>query len=269
MNKSLVYRASCSIKPSVLLATVLLFTGFSLEAQTSDSIAAPAVTAAPARQFRNTIKLNSTSWVLYDAAFQLVYERTISKYQSINIFGGYNEFPVDISLDLDNTAFSGEAKRSGYSVGADYRFYLAKENKYEAPHGIYLAPSVSYFGFNSERTLTHTDSGGANQSASLHSKIDFLNIGGALGCQFVLGKRFVIDAVLIAPSITHYHFTAKLDGKINGLDLNETQQKVVDAIKGKLPMLNEVSKDREVDKSGTEKFWAFGYRCSISLGFRF
>ena len=268
MNKSLFYRGSSFIKCS-LLVTVLLFTGFSMEAQSLDSIAAPAVTGKPARHFRNSIKINSTSWVLYDAAFQLVYERTLSKYQTINIFGGYNEFPVDISLNLTNTAFSGEAKRSGYSMGADYRFYLAKENKYDAPHGIYLAPSVSYFGFHSERTLTHTDSAGGKQSASLNSKIDFLNIGGAMGCQFVLGKRIVIDAVLIAPSITHYHFESKLDGKINGLDSDETQQKVVDAIKERLPLLNDVSKGQEVAKSGVERFWAFGYRSSISIGFRF
>ena len=269
MKKSSCCLAANSIKRSFLLATVMLFTGFSLEAQSTDSLAAPAATAKPARQFRNTIKINTTSWILYDNAYQLVYERTISEHQTINIFVGYNNFPVALSLHSDNLAFSGEAKRSGYSFGADYRFYLAKENKHPAPHGLYLAPSVSYFGFTSDRTLTHTDSAGGKQTIGLNTKIDFLNIGGVLGYQFVLGKRFVIDAVLLAPSFTHYHFAAKLDGKFNGADLNETQQKVVDAMREKFPLLNDLSRDREVEKSGDEQFWSFGYRYSISVGFRF
>jgi hypothetical protein len=206
---------------------------------------------------------------LYDNAYQLVYERTINQRQTINIFAGYNKFPVNLQLKSDNLAFSGDAKRSGYSFGADYRFYLAKENKYPAPHGLYLGPSASYFGFSSERTLTHTDSAGAKQSVSLKSKIDFLNIGGVLGYQFVLGKRFVIDLVLVAPSITHYHFEAKLDGKFNGLELNETQQQVVDAMREKFPLLNDLSEGRTVEKSGDEQFWSVGYRYSASIGFRF
>ncbi len=232
-------------------------------AQTTDS------SHKTAKDLKNTIKLNISNRLIYDNALQLGYERVINKNQTINIFGGYNEFPVDLSLRLDNTSFTGTKKKSGYSSGAEYRFYLAGENKHNAPHGIYLAPFISFYHFNSDRTLTHTDTAGTQSSANLNTQVNFVNIGGELGYQFVFGRRWVIDAVLFGPAITSYNFKAKLDNHLTGLDDNEVAQAVIDALKEKLPFLNDITSDNKVNKSGTEAFWAVGFRYSISIGFRF
>ena len=189
----------------IIAVSIFAMISFCVNAQTTDSV------HKPAKEFKNSIKLNISNRVIYDNAFQLSYERVIKKNQTLNIFGGYQQFPGDVILELDNTELGDTKKRSGYSLGVDYRFYLSKENKYNAPHGVYLAPFISYYHFNSDRTLTHTDTAGTQSSANLNMQINFLNIGGELGYQFVLGKRWVIDAVLFGPAITNYNFKAKLE----------------------------------------------------------
>ena len=84
----------------------------------------------------------------------------------------------------------------------------------------------------------------------------FLNVGGELGYQFVIKKRWVIDAVLFGPSLTYYNFNAKLSGDIPNFDENEAIKKIIDALKEKLPFLNEITSDQGVSSSGTEAFWS-------------
>ena len=79
----------------------------------------------------------------------------------------------------------------------------------------------------------------------------------------------MIDAVVFGPATTHYKFKARLDDNIPGLDENETIKAVIDALIDKFPLLNDLSKDHEVDRSGSEAFWSFGFRYNISVGFRF
>jgi hypothetical protein len=219
--------------------------------------------------YPNSIKLNITSGILYDNSLQLGYERILNNgKQSIGIFGGYNEFPINLNFNFDNTAFTGTKNRSGYSIGADYRFYLRSENKFQPPHGLFLAPFISYYHFSSERLLTYTGEQ-EPQTAQLNTNLNFINIGGELGYQFVLWKRFVIDAVMFGPAITRYSFNAKLDGQITGIDENEMLSQVIDAMKQKFPLLDELSGNSEVSSNGTENFWSAGFRYNVSVGFRF
>ena len=247
------------------LIGLVIFTAtvFSAGAQTSDSL------HKSSKQLKNTVRVNVTSWLLYDNSFQMSYERVINKKQALNIFGGYNEFPLNLTLNLENTELTQTKSRSGYVLGAEYRFYLAKENKHPIPHGIYLAPFISYYNFKSDRGLTHTDSTGKKTTSNLYTQVGFLNIGGELGYQFVIGKRFVIDAVMFGPAITNYYFKARLDNKLPGLDGNEALQAVVDALKEKFPLLNDISSEEGISASGVQSFWSVGFRYNISLGFRF
>lgn len=260
--KKTVYKTAYAGPTMFIIIMLAVCVSLNAGAQVKDSL------TVPAKDFRNSIKLNITSRILYNNSLQFAYERVISKKQTVNVFAGYNEFPVDLKLNLANTELTAAKKRSGYSLGADYRFYLASENKYDAPRGVYLAPFVTFYHFNTDRGIRHTDSSGI-QSAILNSKISFLNIGGELGYQFVLGKRWVIDAIVLGPAYTHYNLTAKIDSDIDGISDNETVQAVIDALKQKFPLLDELSKEHEINSSGSEKFWSVGFRYSISVGFRF
>lgn len=244
-------------------ALIFAVTFFSANAQTSDSI------PKPVRNFKNSIKLNITSKLIYDNSFQLSYERMIKKNQSISVFGGYNELPVNLNLHLANAELTDTKSKSGYSIGAEYRFYLSKENKYDGPHGVYLAPFAGLYQFKTSRVLAYTDEEGVTSSTDLQTRVNFLNIGGELGYQFVLGKRWVIDAVVFGPAITSYDFNAKIASDIPGLDTNEALQAAIDALIEKFPKLNDLTGSEGINKSGTEAFWSIGFRYSISVGFRF
>ena len=221
------------------------------------------------KKYPNSIKLNITSGLLYDNSLQLGYERVFNNgKQSIGIFGGYNEFPVNLDFKFEDAALTGTKNKSGYSIGAEYRFYLTGENKFEAPHGLFLAPFISYYHFNTDRMLTYTGEE-EPQAAQLNTSLSFFNAGGEMGYQFVLWKRFVIDAVMFGPAITRYNFKAKLDGQISGLNENEMLTALIDAMKQKFPLLDDLSKDGEVSSAGTENFWSAGFRYNVSIGFRF
>ena len=222
------------------------------------------------RDFKNSVKFNVTNTLLYDNSYQFSYERMIKENQSLNVFTGYQEFPL-ITVDLsDNDELSKKNNRSGFSIGFDYRFYLGNINKFKGPRGVYLAPFVSFFQFRTDRAVIHTDPNTNVQSnIDLSSKFNLTNFGGELGYQFVLWDRFVIDCVLFGPSITRYKFNAKLDGSIPGLEDNDVYQKVIQAIKDKFPGVEGITGDEGVEKKGVQSITAVGFRYNISIGYRF
>jgi Protein of unknown function (DUF3575) len=218
--------------------------------------------------YRNAFKLNLTSILLLDHSLQFGYERVLNKKQSLHLTAGYSEFPMNLNVNLDNTTLGGSKSKSGFVLGAEYRFYLAKENKHAIPHGVYLAPFVNFYSFRNNRFLQHNNAGSI-QSGTLDTRLNWISVGGEMGYQFVLGKRWVIDGVLFGPALTRYHLNAKIGGDLTGINENETIKAVIDALKEKLPLLDKLAKEGEVNSSGTESFWAAGFRYNISVGFRF
>ena len=164
-------------------------------------------------KYPNLIKYSISNYLLYPSSFHFGYERVLTRNKSIYVFGGSNAFPINLDLHLSNTNLHNAKSKSGYSFGAEFRFYLSEENKYNAPHGIYLAPYVSYYNFSSDHTITHTDSAGAQSSASLNASIGLFNVGFELGYQFVVFKRFIIDAEMFGPSFSTYAFQASINGQ--------------------------------------------------------
>lgn len=221
------------------------------------------------KDFKNSVKFNVSNTLLYDNSYQFSYERIIKENQSLNVFVGYQEFPL-ITIDINDVNFEKKSDRTGFSVGADYRFFLGSINKYKGPRGVYLAPFVSFFQFNTDRDLIYTNpNSGAVSNANLSSKFNLTNIGGELGYQFVLWDRFVIDCVLFGPSLTRYKFNAKIDSDISGLDENEVLQKVIEAIKNKFPGIDGITGDEGIEKKGVQSVTAVGFRYNISIGYRF
>lgn len=221
------------------------------------------------RDFKNSVKFNVSNTLLYDNSYQFSYERMIKENQSLNVFTGYQEFPL-INVDITDVNFDKKSDRKGYSIGADYRFYLGSINKFKGPRGVYLAPFISFFQFDTDRDLIYTNPNtGVVSNANLSSNFNLTNVGGELGYQFVLWDRLVIDCVLFGPSLTRYKFNAKLDGDISGLDENEVFQKVIEAIKDKFPGIDGITGDEGIEKKGVQSVTAVGFRYNISIGYRF
>src|SRR5450432_263564 len=238
----------------------ILFISISAQAQLKDS-----VNVKQEKDYKNVLKLNLTSWILYINGVQINYERILSPKRSITVFGGPIQFPMPSVIDNSSLNFDKNNKRSGFVVGAEYRFYLAKENKYKVPHGVYLAPFVSYYHFTNERA--GRDTLNPQNNLTLNTTLNFLNIGAELGYQFVIKKRFVVDCVMFGPALSSYNFNVKLNGS-TGTNHDEQVQAVIDAIKQKFPLLKDISSDEGFSKSGISNFWSLGFRYAIHIGYR-
>jgi hypothetical protein len=251
------------IKHINVLSAVLLLFVFSKTAHSQ--VQKDSVSVTKEKPMNNTIKLNISSWVLYTNGLQMAYERVLSPKRSITIFGGIISFPVPSAIANSNLSFSDNKKKSGFAIGAEYRFYLAKENKYPAPRGIYLAPFISYYHFNNVRT-GHDSTNSDN--LTLNTTVDFFNVGGELGYQFVIKKKFVIDCVMFGPALSGYHFDIKLDGSTTG-NQNEKLQAILEAMKNKYPLLKDLTNGSGISSNGVSTSWSAGFRYCIMIGYRF
>ena len=242
---------------------LLLSCFFITTAQTTDSI------VKKEKSRPNLIKLNISAPIIYNNAIMGAYERVLSPNRSINVYGGYCEFPMpSIISDNDNLKFINNKQKSGFAIGADYRFYLGKLNKYAAPRGVYLAPFMSYYNFTNTRDINYT---GGSSPEILETKFNasFFSAGACLGYQFVFKQRFVLDMVMFGPSFTAYKFKVKMDGNIDPDDLSQATIDIIEALKERFPGLNGITKNEGVSTNGISQFGAIGFRYSINIGYRF
>lgn len=89
------------------------------------------------------------------SGFVVHYEAQVKENQSFSLSAGYQQFPLLLSSD-NLTGVQIKTENNGYRLGADYRLYMSKENKYEAPHGIYWGPYFSYLNFSQLRDVEGT-----------------------------------------------------------------------------------------------------------------
>ena len=250
-----------------LLVTAISLINFSAKAQLSKSVYDSTYI------HKNNIKFNVTAWALYNNAFVFSYERSVTKHQTFAITGGLIEFPSFGLLDLSNTKFDKTSNKSGYTIGGEYRFFLAKENKYAAPHGLYIGPYTNYYHFTGSRGVSFTDSSGNVSSADMGSKITVFNLGLQVGYQFVLWDRMTIDLVLFAPSISRYSADFTFEGNLNEDHKIQISQEVIEALKNHFPLLNKLITEGSLHVSGDvhnkASVWAPGLRYTLFVGYRF
>ena len=123
-------------------------------------------------EFKNVVRYNLSSAILFgvDKCVVLGYERVIRPNQSISVNFGKISLPKLISINTDSFNLNKDVKNSGYNVSIDYRFYLPKENKHLAPHGLYIGPYYSYSRFTRENRWEYTSS--ANSYVTTNSEFN-------------------------------------------------------------------------------------------------
>jgi len=247
-------RSVKSMKPCLVACILFALLPQLVQAQFADSTYRP-----------NTIKVDITSYWLYRNSAVFSYERTRKGNQSWSITAGFQQLP---SLStMDSVTVSRSLKATGFKVGSEYRFYLKKENKFNAPHGIYMGPYITYHDFNNTRSLA-VNNEGVTEQADLNTKLNILNLGFQIGYQFVINHRWTIDLIFIGPSISNYKVKMKLDGTFN-FDPEDVENKVLEALRNRFPNLDELIGEGEVDANGTVDSWAYGYRYQLLVGYHF
>jgi hypothetical protein len=222
--------------------------------------------ALPQQQRKNTIKLDITSRFWYKNAVSVGYERVTKPNQSFVVSIGYQEFPRAASLG-QNIGVREDRKKTGYKFGADYRFYLAKENKYRAPHGVYIGPYFTYHRFVNERVI-QVDNNGTPEEATLDSKFSILNLGVQLGYQFVIHDRWTIDLAFVGPSVSHYKYTLDIGGTYT-FDKEDIQNEIILDLLDRFPFLDDAISDKEATSKGKLDTWSMGYRYQLTIGYHF
>ena len=229
-----------------------------------DSLAIAQITPQ-AIQRKNSVKLELTH-LLYPRSIVFSYERVTRPYQTFCILAGYEEFPplIDVNSDIH---VKQDLNRSGFKAGADYRFYLKKENKYLAPHGTYIGPYFSFHDFNNKREL-EVKVDGIDESAILTTDFNVINLGFQLGHQFVIKDRLTLDIVTLGPSISKYHANMQLDGDFT-FDKDEVQNEIFLKVLDTFPLLDELLSDKELSSEGKFDSWSYGWRFQFHIGYHF
>ncbi len=221
---------------------------------------------------KNTVRINLTNPVIFgDRSWILGYERTIGEHQSFSINGGLAKLPkFDLISIADDSVVQlyKDSRDKGFLLTGDYRFYLASENKYRAPRGLYVGPFMSYTYMGRENTWnlnTETFQGEVNTDFSFHMTA----VGAQLGYQFVIWKRVALDFVLLGPSVAWYSLNAKLDTTLEADDESELYAKIDEILSNRFPGYSFVLDDIDFKKTGSTDTQSFGFRYTIHLGYRF
>jgi len=245
---------------------ISLFTSAFLILNVINSFAQSAVDST---QRKNIIKLDISGNILYNNAYNISYERVLKNNQTVSLTIGSQQLPTLISLfeDDETEATTSRKTASGYKLGVDYRFYLAKENKYKSPHGVYIGPYLSYHNYDNSWNLSIKDDAGT-QSGVVDGKFQIINVGFQAGYQFLINNRWSIDMTFLGASISHYRAKMNVEGNFDLSDA-EINQALLDKIVEKFPLLGDLMTDGSVDQSGKLDNWAMGVRYLVNVGYAF
>jgi len=223
---------------------------------------------------KNVIRFNLTNPMFFgEKNLLLGYERVIGNHMSASINAGSASFPKP-SLSVFNFTDSSRIQLDkdyqdfGFTISLDYRFYLQKENKYHAPHGIYLGPyySITHFERENNWNLNTPNFTGALKT-NLSMNIQMMGI--EMGYQFILWKRIALDFILIGPGVTFYNIKTELSTALDGSTSDEVLQALREALVERVPGFSNLVDRLEIDRSGSTRTSSMGFRYVIHLGYNF
>ena len=221
------------------------------------------------KNYRNTVRFNISNAVFFDRAFVFGYEFLVNKRQSVSFNFGSTAFPPLNLFGSDSLKFRSNVSSKGFNFSVDYRFYLAKENKFIAPRGIYIGPYYSYNYFEKNNSWTVTTKSGTTVDVESELKLNIHTVGFELGYQFVFWNRVALDLILLGPGVSSYSLDAKLGSNLSKEDQQKFYKALNDALATKFPGYDFIIDDGEFKTNGSSKTTSLGYRYMINIGFRF
>jgi len=224
------------------------------------------------KYLKNTIHINITNPIIFGTRnIILGYERNVNKRQTFTVNFGLASLPSLGIITSDSLQTKAKTEDKGFNFSVDYRFYLSKENKYDAPRGIYIGPyySYNYFGKTHLWTLKSTN-GGAPVDVETETSIRFNTVGFELGYQFVFWNRLSLDLVMIGPGIAGYSLKASINtSNLSEADKIKFYEKLNEALSEKFPGYAWAVDESEFKSNGSTNTTSLGYRYVVQLGFRF
>lgn len=222
------------------------------------------------KEFRNTIHFNLTNPFIFSSrSIVFGYERVLNKKHSFTVNFGFTGFRnLDIT-DSDSLLANTEIDSRGFNISADYRFYLAKENKYSAPRGVYIGPYYSYNLFGRKNSWLLTSTNGSNLQVESDLSLNVHTLGFEMGYQFIFRDRLTVDMILLGPGVGWYNLKVSLGTNLSGADREKIFELLNDALAEKFPGYGFVIDEGNFKRTGVDKTTTLGYRYMIQIGFRF
>ena len=243
---------------------LLILIPFIASAEKKDNLRPP-----PDPIHKNVIKFNPTPMLLWSKRnITFSYERILNKKQSITFSLGYLEFGQLVGDTIARIVTITDRQKQGVNAAIEYRFYLTKRNTSPIPDGLYIAPFLSFYGYSFSNGLKVA---GTEEPAFARMDGNFysFNLGGELGYQFVLWKRFTIDLVLVGPATSYYGGQLNIHGELNGQNIKDIDEDLYNRIKEKYPLIDKVMLNKSFKKNGTLDLLSVGYRYFFQIGFHF
>jgi hypothetical protein len=219
---------------------------------------------------KNVIRYNLSGAMLFGTNHYVVfgYERVIRSNQSISINFGRIALPKFIGINTDSGSLQKDLKNSGYQVSIDYRFYLRKENKFDAPHGLYIGPYYSYNRFMRDNEWHYKKNAG-NSFLDAHTDLKINTVGFQLGYQFIFWKKVTLDLLMIGPGIGFYNYKTSVDSSVDAATKEQLYEALEQLLTQKFPGMNYVFSDKKIEANGSIKTTNLGYRYIVHIGFNF
>jgi Protein of unknown function (DUF3575) len=220
---------------------------------------------------KNVVRYNLSSALLFgiEKTFILGYERALSPNRSISINAGTIALPKVIDIKADSFSVNKSGTNNGINASIDYRFYLSKLNKYQAPRGVYIGPWYSYNSFTRENSWDILTSSSGQKTSTTETKMNIHSLGFELGYQFIFWKRLALDFVMIGPGFGLYNINSKFDSNLTEAEKEQLRQALTDVLTQKFPGMDIVLEDQELDAKGKLNVTSLGYRYVIHIGFNF
>ena len=222
------------------------------------------------KERKNIIRWNLTPMaVIGPKSIVLGYERVLKNHQSISINIGHLELPPFTNREGEVIQLMDDAKRGGFDVSIDYRFYFKNRNKFPAPDGLYWGPYASVYNLNYEGNSAVFENNIQINTVGIDAGLTMYSIGAQLGYQFVLKDRFSIDLMLMGPSFTRYAFDLSFDSDI-ALDPNDPFYIALERLLSTLVPGSEIILDgADFHAKTNTSFNYFGFRYGIQIGYVF
>jgi len=216
---------------------------------------------------KNTILINVTNPLLISTRFQAIgYERILPHNQSFTVNIGTFSIPKFMGELADSLGLDTDNKDKGFHFSTDYRFYLKKENKYAAPHGVYIGPFYTFNYLNRENSW-HVD--GYVDEVFTNLKLGIHTMGVELGYQFVFWDRMAVDMVLLGPGLGVYSLSTEIGTNMNADKESEFFNKLNEILAEKIPGYDKVIESGEFKRKGSYNTVDIGFRYVVRVGYRF
>jgi hypothetical protein len=243
----------------ILLATLLLISGWSrADGQPADSSG-----------LRNIVRINVSNPVLFGIKNNVFgYERIFQHNRSASLNMGRFSFPAFEPFITDTISLARNYRDHGFNFALDYRIYLKRENKYDAPRGLYMGPYYAFNYLKRENHWTFNTEGYTGEMTS-ELKVNMHLVGFQLGYQFVIWRRFMCDVVFMGPGLWFFNMKSVPQTSLSPEDKALFYEKLNEQLESKFPGYDFAADGSDIRKSGSFRSGRVGYRYLVNIGYRF